>query len=96
MLNIKNNIFQAILAMKFKMRKPIMKNSAQPILENQFSPPIPKEPATKDNKLFELENTVFSPHCSANTVEASIKMGKLAVENAYTILSGLPCKYAVN
>lgn len=55
-----------------------------------------KEPATKDNKLFELENTVFSPHCSANTVEASIKMGKLAVENAYAILSGLPCKYAVN
>ena len=45
-LKIRNNIRHAILAMKFKIRKPTMKNMAYPIFDSQFSPPIPNEPAT--------------------------------------------------
>lgn len=54
-----------------------------------------QEPA-KSNKLFELENIVFTPHCSANTPEACLKMGLMAVENARKVLSGLPCAHILN
>ena len=47
-----------------------------------------KEPA-KENKLFELENITFTPHCSANTAEAAMAMGTMAVENAYRAIKGL-------
>ena len=48
-----------------------------------------REPA-RENMLFELENIVFTPHCSANTTEACLKMGLMAVENAYRVLLNLP------
>ena len=47
-----------------------------------------KEPA-KENKLFELESITFMPHCSANTTEAAMNMGMMAVENAYRAIKGL-------
>lgn len=47
-----------------------------------------KEPV-KDSKLFELDNVVLTPHCSANTVQASLNMGLMAVENAYRALMNL-------
>ena len=47
-----------------------------------------KEPA-KENKLFELENITFMPHCSANTTEAAMNMGMMAVENAYRAINNL-------
>ncbi len=52
------------------------------------------EPA-KGNKLFELENIVFTPHCSANTTEACLKMGLMAIENAHRVLAGLPCAHVL-
>lgn len=50
----------------------------------------------KESPLFELENVVLTPHQGAATVEASRNMGRMAVENAYAVLNGLPCKYIVN
>jgi len=53
-----------------------------------------REPAEK-NKLFALENVVCTPHCAANTFEARLKMGHMAVENAYRVLMGLPGAHIV-
>lgn len=48
-----------------------------------------REPA-RENKLFELDRVVCTPHCSANTTEACLKMGLMAVENAHRVLQNLP------
>lgn len=43
----------------------------------------------KESPLFGLENVTLMPHCSANTTEAAMCMGMMAVENAYRALNGL-------
>lgn len=49
-----------------------------------------------ESPLFELKNVVLMPHCSANTVEAAMKMGLMAVENAHRALNGLEDAHILN
>lgn len=43
----------------------------------------------KTSPLFELENIIVMPHCSANTPEAAMRMGTMAVENAWRALNNM-------
>ncbi len=43
----------------------------------------------RESPLFRLENVTLMPHCAANTPEAAMKMGMMAVENAHRALCGL-------
>ena len=54
-----------------------------------------EEPA-RDNPLFSLENVTLMPHCSANTTEAAMNMGMMAVENAYRAIHGLDQAHVIN
>lgn len=47
------------------------------------------EEPLRESPLFGLENVTLMPHCSANTTEAAMNMGLMAVENAYRALMGL-------
>lgn len=49
------------------------------------------EPPGK-NRLLELQNVVATPHIGANTAEATIGMGEMAVQNLIDILTGKPCR----
>jgi len=49
-----------------------------------------EEPLAKDNPLFELENTVLSPHVGFNTVEAVKKKTDICIENVMKFLEGHP------
>lgn len=54
-----------------------------------------EEPFKKKNKLWELDNIIFSPHMAAHTKEALIRMS-LVAEDVIEVLEGRPPKYAVN
>ena len=43
----------------------------------------------RESPLFELDNITLMPHCSANTPEAAMNMGMMAVENAHRALCGM-------
>lgn len=49
-----------------------------------------EEPPQKDNLLFKLDNTVFSPHIGFHTVEAAKKCTDICIENAMRFLEGRP------
>ena len=52
------------------------------------------EPPT-NNKLLELDNILLSPHCGASTIDATNRMGVIAVEGLVSILEGMEPKYLV-
>ncbi len=43
----------------------------------------------RESPLFALDNITLMPHCSANTPEAALNMGRMAVENAHRALCGM-------
>ncbi len=49
-----------------------------------------EEPPQKDNLLFKLDNTVFSPHIGFHTVEAAKKCTDICIENVMRFLEGRP------
>ena len=50
----------------------------------------------KDSPLFELDNIVCTPHIAGTTKEASAAMGRMAIDNALSIVRGEDCRYIVN
>jgi D-3-phosphoglycerate dehydrogenase len=54
------------------------------------------EPPEKDNKLFKLENVIFSPHIGASTKEAQIQAGTVCAEQMNKVLSGKSPDFWVN
>ena len=51
---------------------------------------LDKEPPDPSNKLFTLENVIFSPHMAGVTKEASDRMAVSAVENILSVFDGRP------
>ena len=47
-----------------------------------------KEPITQDNPLFAIENTVYSPHCSALTFETNYNGGIICAQSIVNVLNG--------
>lgn len=47
-----------------------------------------KEPITNDNPLFAIENTVYSPHCSALTFETNYNGGIICAQSIVNVLNG--------
>lgn len=54
----------------------------------EIEPPV-------DNKLLELDNILLSPHCGASTIDATNRMGIMAVEGLVSILENMEPKYLV-
>ena len=51
---------------------------------------LDKEPPDPSNKLFGLENVIFSPHMAGVTKEASDRMAVTAIENILSVFDGRP------
>ena len=51
---------------------------------------LDREPPDPKNKLFGLENVIFSPHMAGVTKEANDRMGVTAVENILSVFDGHP------
>ena len=51
---------------------------------------LDKEPPDASNKLFGLENVIFSPHMAGVTKEASDRMAVTAIENILSVFDGRP------
>lgn len=51
---------------------------------------LDREPPDPNNKLFALENVIFSPHMAGVTKEASDRMAVTAVENILSVFDGRP------
>lgn len=51
-----------------------------------------KEPPT-NSKLLELKNILLAPHCGASTVDATNRMGVMAVQGLVSVLEGMEPKY---
>jgi D-3-phosphoglycerate dehydrogenase len=51
---------------------------------------LDKEPPDPKNKLFALENVIFSPHMAGVTKEASDRMATTAIENILSVFDGRP------
>ena len=49
---------------------------------------LDKEPPDPKNKLFGLENVIFSPHMAGVTKEASDRMAATAIENILSVFDG--------
>lgn len=49
-----------------------------------------EEPPAKDNSLFKLDNTILSPHCGFNTVEAAKRCTDICIDNVVKFLEGRP------
>ena len=49
-----------------------------------------------DSPLLTLENLIAMPHTGGATREASLRMGKMAVDNVLAVLRGQPTAYVVN
>jgi len=49
-----------------------------------------KEPPTKDNPLFKLDNVILSPHIGFNTVEAAKRCTDICIDNVVKFLEGHP------
>ena len=54
------------------------------------------EPPDKNNPLFTLDNFTATPHNGANTEEALINMGMMAVDEVLRLKNGEPFKNKVN
>ncbi len=51
---------------------------------------LDKEPPDASNKLFTLENVIFSPHMAGVTKEANDRMAVTAIENILSVFDGRP------
>jgi D-3-phosphoglycerate dehydrogenase len=51
---------------------------------------LDKEPPDPTNKLFSLDNVIFSPHMAGVTKEASDRMAVTAIENILSVFDGRP------
>ena len=51
---------------------------------------LDREPPDPANKLFQLENVIFSPHMAGVTKEASDRMAQTAIENILSVFDGRP------
>ena len=51
---------------------------------------LAKEPPSKDNPLFKLDNVVFSPHIGFHTVEAKKRCSDICIDNVMKCLEGHP------
>lgn len=51
---------------------------------------LDREPPDPNNKLFGLENVIFSPHMAGVTQEASDRMAVTAIENILSVFDGRP------
>jgi D-3-phosphoglycerate dehydrogenase len=51
---------------------------------------LDREPPDAKNKLFGLENVIFSPHMAGVTREANDRMGVTAIENILSVFDGRP------
>jgi D-3-phosphoglycerate dehydrogenase len=51
---------------------------------------LDREPPDPKNKLFTLENVIFSPHMAGVTKEASDRMATTAIENILSVFDGQP------
>ncbi|MBV8410670.1 MAG: hydroxyacid dehydrogenase [Alphaproteobacteria bacterium] len=51
---------------------------------------LDKEPPEPTNKLFGLENVIFSPHMAGVTKEANDRMATTAIENIFSVFDGRP------
>ena len=51
---------------------------------------LDREPPDPKNKLFTLENVIFSPHMAGVTKEASDRMAQTAIENILSVFDGRP------
>jgi len=51
---------------------------------------LEKEPPTKDNPLFKLDNVVLSPHIGFHTVEAKKRCSDICIDNVMKFLEGHP------
>lgn len=51
---------------------------------------LAKEPPDPSNKLFGLENVIFSPHMAGVTKEANDRMATTAIENILSVFDGRP------
>src|SRR5215475_12877550 len=51
---------------------------------------LDREPPDAKNKLFGLENVIFSPHMAGVTQEANNRMGVTAIENILSVFDGRP------
>ena len=51
---------------------------------------LDREPPDPANKLFKLENVIFSPHMAGVTREANDRMGVTAIENILSVFDGRP------
>lgn len=54
-----------------------------------------KEPITADNPLFGLDNTVFSPHCSALTYETNYNGGIICAQSIINVAEGKKPLYPI-
>lgn len=55
-----------------------------------------QEPADKNNRLFEMDNVIVTPHCAALTRETSGAMSSMTAEGILDVLAGKPCRKAAN
>ena len=65
-------------------KKPLKKPAKKPMLDRE--PPDPK------NKLFALDNVIFSPHMAGVTRESMDRMAAQAVRNGLSVLDGRPIR----
>ena len=58
---------------------------------------LDREPPDPANKLFTLENVIFSPHMAGVTEEASNRMAVTAIESILSVFDGRPnVQFCVN
>lgn len=55
-----------------------------------------KEPADRENPLFQLDNVIVTPHCAALTAETAGEMSRMTAEGILDALNGKPCQKAAN
>lgn len=56
---------------------------------------LAEEPPSSDNALLDREDVILTPHIGAHTVEATVAMGRAAMEDCLAVLSGQPPRYPV-
>jgi phosphoglycerate dehydrogenase-like enzyme len=56
---------------------------------------LAEEPPSPDNQLLDREDVILTPHIGAHTVEATVAMGRAAMEDCLAVLSGQPPRYPV-
>ena len=55
-----------------------------------------KEPAEKENPLYEMENVILTPHIAGSTGKEKARMGRSVIHDLENYLKGEPMQYAVS